>query len=38
VLVAAPLTRDEFVLASGASVSTVPSLGVLGGVGVGVRL
>ncbi len=38
VLVTAPLTREEFVLASGASVSTVPALGVLGGVGVGVRL
>lgn len=37
-LVTAPLTREEFVLASGASVSGAPALGILGGMGVGVSL
>lgn len=38
VLVTAPFTRQEFVLASGASASAAPAVGVLGGVGLGVRL
>ncbi len=38
VLVTAPITREEFVLASGASVSGAPALGILAGMGVGVRL
>lgn len=37
-LVTAPLTRQEFVLASGASVRGAPAVGVLGGLGLGVRL
>ncbi|MBN9159829.1 MAG: hypothetical protein J0I07_02605 [Myxococcales bacterium] len=35
VLVTAPVTRQPFALASGASVSTAPALGLLGGIGVG---
>ncbi|AKU99663.1 hypothetical protein AKJ09_06327 [Labilithrix luteola] len=38
VLVTGPLLRRPFVLASGATAAEVPSVGVLGGLGIGVRL
>ena len=37
VLVTAPVTRQPFALASGASVSTAPAVGLLGGIGIGAR-
>lgn len=38
VLVTAPLLRRPFVLGSGATAAEVPSVGVLGGLGIGARL
>ncbi|AKU97807.1 hypothetical protein AKJ09_04471 [Labilithrix luteola] len=38
VLMTLPLVRQPFALASGASVASVPPLGVLGGIGIGAKL
>lgn len=38
VLMTVPLVRQPFTLASGASVASVPPLGVLGGIGIGAKL
>lgn len=38
VLMTVPLVRQPFILASGASVASVPPLGVLGGIGIGAKL